>query len=149
MPYPADKLDHVGIPDFAAGAMENLGLHHLPRDGAAGGPGELPGRTRNGWSSTIAHETAHMWFGDLVTMRWWEGIWLNEAFATFMELLVSDAFGPPGRCWIELRGGPRRRIGHRQPARHPAYRVPRRPPRGGRQHVRRPSPTTRAARSCA
>ena len=52
-------------------------------------------------ADVIAHELAHMWFGDLVTMRWWEGIWLNEAFATFMEMLCVDAFrpvvGPLGR----------------------------------------------------
>ncbi len=98
MPYPADKLDHIAIPDFAAGAMENLGLVTyresalLVADGAA-----QVERARV--VSTVAHETAHMWFGDLVTMKWWEGIWLNEAFATFMELLVSDAFEPRWQVW--------------------------------------------------
>ena len=51
-------------------------------------------------ADVIAHELAHMWFGDLVTMRWWEGIWLNEAFATFMEMLCVDAFRPSWDRWI-------------------------------------------------
>ena len=101
MPYPADKLDHVGIPDFAAGAMENLGLVTY-RETALLVARESSQVERQRVVSTIAHETAHMWFGDLVTMRWWEGIWLNEAFATFMELLVSDAFEPAWQVWTNF-----------------------------------------------
>ena len=80
----------------AAGAMENLGLV-VSRETALliGEDSSQVERLRV--ASTIAHETAHMWFGDLVTMRWWEGIWLNEAFATFMELLVTDDFEPRWR----------------------------------------------------
>jgi puromycin-sensitive aminopeptidase len=101
IPYPADKLDHIGIPDFAAGAMENLGLVTY-RETALLAAEESSQIERQRVVSTIAHETAHMWFGDLVTMRWWEGIWLNEAFATFMELLVSDDFEPGWHVWTNF-----------------------------------------------
>ncbi|MGA3219632.1 MAG: M1 family aminopeptidase, partial [Acidimicrobiales bacterium] len=101
MPYPADKLDHIGIPDFAAGAMENLGLVTY-RETALLVARESSQVERQRVVSTIAHETAHMWFGDLVTMRWWEGIWLNEAFATFMELLVTDDFEPGWQVWTSF-----------------------------------------------
>ena len=98
MPYPADKLDHIAVPDFAAGAMENLGLVIYRETALLIGP-DSSQVERLRVVSTIAHETAHMWFGDLVTMRWWEGIWLNEAFATFMELLVTDKFEPRWDVW--------------------------------------------------
>jgi puromycin-sensitive aminopeptidase len=99
IPYPGDKLDHVAIPDFAFGAMENLGCvtyreHALLVDPAVASQLEL-----QRVASVIAHETAHMWFGDLVTMKWWNGIWLNEAFATFMELAADDDFRPEWLVW--------------------------------------------------
>jgi puromycin-sensitive aminopeptidase len=101
MPYPADKLDHIGIPDFAAGAMENLGLVTY-RETALLLPERSAQFERQRVVSVVAHETSHMWFGDLVTMRWWEGIWLNEAFATFMELLTTDAFEPRWEVWTSF-----------------------------------------------
>ena len=98
MPYPADKLDHVGVPDFASGAMENLGLVTY-RETALLVSEDSSQDERQRVVSVIGHETAHMWFGDLVTMRWWDGTWLNEAFATYMELLVTDAFEPRWQIW--------------------------------------------------
>ena len=99
IPYPGDKIDHVAIPDFAFGAMENLGCvtyreHVLLIDPAVASQLEV-----QRVAAVIAHETAHMWFGDLVTMRWWNGIWLNEAFATFMELAADDDFRPEWSVW--------------------------------------------------
>lgn len=105
IPYPGDKMDHVAVPDFAAGAMENLGCviyreELLLIDRERSSPME-----RANVVSTIAHETAHMWFGDLVTMRWWNGIWLNEAFATFMQLLATDALHPEWDVWTTFSRG--------------------------------------------
>jgi puromycin-sensitive aminopeptidase len=101
LPYPGDKLDHVAVPDFASGAMENLGLVTYRENALLIGD-DSSQVERQRVVSTIAHETAHMWFGDLVTMRWWEGVWLNEAFATFMELLVTDDFDPRWDVWANF-----------------------------------------------
>ncbi|HTT88171.1 MAG TPA: M1 family aminopeptidase [Acidimicrobiales bacterium] len=98
MPYPSDKLDHVAVPDFASGAMENLGLVTY-RETALLVSEDSSQDERQRVVSVIGHETAHMWFGDLVTMRWWDGTWLNEAFATYMELLVTDTFEPRWQIW--------------------------------------------------
>ena len=99
IPYPASKLDLIAIPDFAAGAMENLGavtfresLLLVDKESAS-----QPERERI--VDVVSHEIAHMWFGDLVTMKWWNGLWLNEAFATYMETLATDHFEPAWRKW--------------------------------------------------
>lgn len=99
IPYPADKLDLIAIPDFASGAMENLGAitfreTALLVDRHSGTHGEL-----QRVADVVAHENAHMWFGDLVTMSWWNGLWLNEAFATFMEMLAVDVWKPEWKRW--------------------------------------------------
>jgi puromycin-sensitive aminopeptidase len=100
VPYPGDKLDMVAIPDFGFGAMENLGCityreTALLVDTAIATQVELA-RV----ASVIAHEIAHMWFGDLVKMKWWNGIWLNEAFATFAETKCTAAFRPEWDFWL-------------------------------------------------
>jgi puromycin-sensitive aminopeptidase len=99
IPYPGDKLDLIAIPDFASGAMENLGAITF-RETALLVDAEKATRTElERVADVVAHENAHMWFGDLVTMRWWNGLWLNEAFATFMEMLAVDAWKPEWRRW--------------------------------------------------
>jgi len=99
IPYPGDKLDLVAIPDFAFGAMENLGCVTFRQADLLIDPAVASLAEKERVARVIAHEFAHMWFGDLVTMEWWEGIWLNEAFATFMEVLTTDAFKPQWHLW--------------------------------------------------
>ncbi len=99
VPYAGDKLDLIAIPDFAFGAMENLGCvtfreSALLVDEKAASHAEL-----ERIADVVAHEIAHMWFGDLTTMSWWNGIWLNEAFATFAEMLAVDDFKPEWKRW--------------------------------------------------
>jgi aminopeptidase N len=99
IPYPGDKVDLLAIPDFAFGAMENLGCITFREVLLLVDPEGASQPELQGVADVINHELAHMWFGDLVTMRWWEGIWLNEAFATFMETSCSHAFRPDWDVW--------------------------------------------------
>lgn len=99
IPYPGSKLDHVAIPDFAFGAMENLGCVTYRESSLLTDEHNASGTELQRVAIVVAHETAHMWFGDLVTMKWWNGIWLNEAFATFMELTTVDDFRPEWDVW--------------------------------------------------
>ena len=99
IPYPAEKLDHIAIPDFSFGAMENLGCATYRENSLLVDPSRASQLELQRVAAVVAHETAHMWFGDLVTMKWWNGIWLNEAFATFMELITSDDFNPDWQVW--------------------------------------------------
>ncbi len=102
IPYPGDKLDMVAIPDFAAGAMENLGCITYRESLLLVDPDTAARVELERVSDVICHEIAHMWFGDLVTMKWWNGIWLNEAFATFMEVLAVDAYRPEWQRWVSF-----------------------------------------------
>ena len=102
IPYPGDKMDLVALPDFAFGAMENLGCITFREILLLGDPAEMAQAEVERLALVVAHEIAHMWFGDLVTMGWWEGIWLNEAFATFMETACVDAYRPEWDEWTRF-----------------------------------------------
>ena len=100
--YPGSKLDLIAIPDFAMGAMENVGAVTF-RETLLLIDVEKATRAELSRSvEVVAHELAHMWFGDLVTMKWWDGIWLNEAFASLMEVIASEATYPEFKLWNEL-----------------------------------------------
>ncbi|KAI1189063.1 peptidase family M1-domain-containing protein [Nemania serpens] len=97
--FPLPKMDMVAIPDFAAGAMENWGLItyrvvDLMLDETASGAA-----MKERVAEVVQHELAHQWFGNLVTMDWWEGLWLNEGFATLMSWLSCDHFYPEWKVW--------------------------------------------------
>ena len=94
IPYPEKKLDLIALPDFAAGAMENPGCVTFREAALLVDPTASTQTERGRIADTTAHEIAHMWFGDLVTMSWWNGTWLNEAFATFMALICVDSWKP-------------------------------------------------------
>lgn len=100
--YPGDKVDLVALPDFAAGAMENLGCITFRESLLLVDPDTSTQVEQQQIADVVAHELAHMWFGDLVTMRWWNGIWLNEAFATFMEIAACDAYRPDWDRWTSF-----------------------------------------------
>lgn len=93
MPYPLKKLDQVALPDFEAGAMENWGLVTYRESMMLAGKDATLG-ARKSVALTVAHELSHQWFGDLVTMEWWDDLWLNESFASVMEYYAVDAIHP-------------------------------------------------------
>ncbi len=94
IPYPLKKLDLIGLPDFEAGAMENFGAITYRETALLLDPKTASLGARKEVAVVIAHEMAHQWFGDLVTMQWWDNIWLNEGFATWMENKAVAAMHP-------------------------------------------------------
>ena len=101
-PLPGRQGRPRGGADFAFGAMENLGRITFREVLLLVDPDGVTQPELQRVVDVIAHELAHMWFGDLVTMQWWNGIWLNEAFATFMEMLATDAFRPAWQRWVDF-----------------------------------------------
>ena len=110
VPYPLKKLDQVALPDFEAGAMENWGLVTYRESMLLAGKNATLG-TKKGVALTVAHELSHQWFGDLVTMEWWDDLWLNESFASVMEYYAVDYIHPEykifegfftGDCYLAL-----------------------------------------------
>jgi puromycin-sensitive aminopeptidase len=102
IPYPEKKVDLVALPDFAFGAMENPGCITFRETALLVDSETATQQDRQRIADVVSHELAHMWFGDLVTMKWWNGIWLNEAFATFMEVAACDAFRPEWKRWTSF-----------------------------------------------
>ena len=104
IPYPGGKMDKIAIPDFAWGAMENLGAVTYRETALLVDVHRATQTEMMRVAEVIAHEIAHMWFGDLVTMKWWNGIWLNEAFATFAAMKCVDAYRPDWKVWLTFSG---------------------------------------------
>ena len=102
IPYPGSKLDLIAIPDFAMGAMENVGAVTFRESLLLIDESKATRQELSRSVSVIAHELAHMWFGDLVTMKWWDGIWLNEAFASLMEAIAANGTYPEFDQWSEM-----------------------------------------------
>jgi aminopeptidase N len=94
IPYPFGKLDIVGVPDFEAGAMENTGAIFYRESLLFIDDKNSSVDSHQAVFEVLAHEMAHQWFGDLVTMKWWDNVWLNEGFATWMALKPSQALHP-------------------------------------------------------
>ncbi|HVS58944.1 MAG TPA: M1 family metallopeptidase [Candidatus Saccharimonadales bacterium] len=99
VPYPLPKSDHVALPDFSSGAMENWGLITYRERVLLAYPGESSQSVREQIALVIAHETSHQWFGNLVTMKWWDDLWLNESFADMMEYQAVDTMFPDWHVW--------------------------------------------------
>lgn len=100
--YPLPKSDHVALPDFSSGAMENWGLITYREIALLSNPTSSSISSRQYIATVITHELAHQWFGNLVTMKWWNNLWLNESFATLMEYLAVDALHPEWNVWLDF-----------------------------------------------
>ena len=102
IPYPFAKLDLIAVPDMAWGGMENAGAITFRESVLLIDPDNAPERQRRTFADVVTHEISHQWFGDLVTMPWWNDLWLNEAFATWMAAHIVDAVHPENEEQLEL-----------------------------------------------
>lgn len=102
VPYPLPKSDHVALPDFTVGAMENWGLITYRELALLAHPKNSSISSKQYVALVIAHELSHQWFGNLVTMKWWNNLWLNESFATLMEYIALDALHPEWNTWLDF-----------------------------------------------
>lgn len=100
--YPLPKLDMIAIPDFANGAMENWGLITYRETCMLVDPANTSTALKQNTALVVAHEIAHQWFGNLVTMEWWTHLWLNEGFATFMEFKCVHEIFPEYDIWSQF-----------------------------------------------
>jgi aminopeptidase N len=101
VPYPLPKLDQIAVPGGFGGAMENWGGITYYESALLFDPQKSSTATKQGIYQVLAHEMAHMWFGDLVTMAWWDNLWLNEGFASWMGSKCSARFNPQWEVWLE------------------------------------------------
>ncbi|CAG8485846.1 13015_t:CDS:10 [Cetraspora pellucida] len=102
IPYPLPKCDMVAIPDFEAGAMENWGLITYRTSAILFDPKASDAKFKQRIAYTVSHELAHQWFGNLVTMEWWDHLWLNEGFATWVGYLAVDKIFPDWDIWTQF-----------------------------------------------
>ncbi len=105
IPYPLPKLDMVAVPDFASGAMENWGLVTYRETALLLDDASASLSNRQRVAEVVAHELAHQWFGNLVTMTWWNDLWLNEGFASWIEVLAQDHLFPEWDIWTQFAAG--------------------------------------------
>ena len=101
-PYPLPKSDQVALPDFSSGAMENWGLITYREVALLADPATTTVASKQYIATVISHELSHQWFGNLVTMKWWNNLWLNESFATLMEYVAVDAIHPEWNAWLDF-----------------------------------------------
>lgn len=102
IPYPLEKCDLVALPDFASGAMENWGCVTFREQCMLVDPANTSLPNKQYVAMVVAHELAHQWFGNLVTMRWWTDLWLNEGFASWIEYLAVDTIFPEWEMWTQF-----------------------------------------------